>query len=104
MTVYVDDLQNYETPLKYKRWCHMMADDDAELHRMARLIGLKSSWVQRKDGYPPHYDLVPAKRTLAVRNGAVEVTGRQLILEVVRPWRKRQMEEFYEIEMGDTLA
>lgn len=56
-----------------RAWCHMTADTLEELHAMARRIGHKRSWFQ--DGRWPHYDLVESKRRLAVRYGAVEVSG-----------------------------
>jgi DNA polymerase III epsilon subunit-like protein len=54
----------------------MFADeeDSDELHDMARAVGMRREWFQRN-----HYDLVPPKRALAVRMGAVEVTDQQSI-------------------------
>lgn len=42
MSVYVDELREHDTRLKWKVWCHMTADTDEELHAMADLIGLKT--------------------------------------------------------------
>jgi hypothetical protein len=56
------------------RWCHMWADTPAdipELHRIAWSIGLHPSYFQDKPGFP-HYDLVPNKRRIALKRGAVE--------------------------------
>ncbi|MDT3735527.1 MAG: DUF4031 domain-containing protein [Denitratisoma sp.] len=70
MTVYVDNMR-----ARYGRlvMCHMIADTEAELHVMAGRIGMKRRWYQGD-----HYDICLAKRDLAVRFGAVEVTMRQL--------------------------
>lgn len=53
------------------KWCHMWADTEEELHKMADKIGLKRSWFQNRERFP-HYDLVPSKRRLALINGAIE--------------------------------
>lgn len=61
------------------RWCHMITDGpDDELHEFAQKIGLKRGWFQGD-----HYDLVPSKRTLAVKLGAIEVEGRRIV-EILR--------------------
>jgi hypothetical protein len=53
------------------RWCHMWSDDLDALHAMAARVGMKRQWFQNKPGFP-HYDLVPGRRWLALRFGAVE--------------------------------
>lgn len=77
MSVYVDplfDTEGWSENWPYKESCHMMADTDEELHKMARKIGLKIIWHQ---SCPPHsishYDLTRNKRYLAIMNGAKEV-------------------------------
>lgn len=84
MTVYVDELRSYdEASIKPaarqfgKRWCHMTADTEQELHDFAARLGLKRAWYQiggRRvwHWYLSHYDLVPSKRALAVKLGAEE--------------------------------
>lgn len=69
MTVYVDDMR-----AKYGRLilCHMIADTDAELRAMADQIGLGQKWHQ-----VDHFDICLAKRAIAIRLGAIEVTKRQ---------------------------
>ena len=75
MTVYVDEIADYG----YKgKWCHMIADDLVELHSMADKLGLKRQWFQDV-GDHPHYDLRPSKRILAVTNGAVEISAKELV-------------------------
>lgn len=75
MAVYVD---NPRHPLGRMLMCHMMADSDDELHKMAQLIGLKRAWFQSRR-HLSHYDICLTKRRLAVRLGAIEVTSRDLI-------------------------
>lgn len=74
MAVYVDDM--HLSPIgrfRGMKMCHMIADEEAELHRMAGRIGLE---LKRYQG--DHYDVPAAKRALAVRYGALEITMRQL--------------------------
>jgi hypothetical protein len=79
MTVYVDELLAHGTSAtwRHSHSCHMIADTLDELNAMADRIGLKRSWLQQKSGQP-HYDLTESKRRLAVANGAVEITWREL--------------------------
>jgi acyl transferase domain-containing protein len=72
--------------------CHLIADTPQELHEMAARLGMHRSWYQdRPTASFPHYDLVPSRRVHAVRLGAVEVTGRQLV-ERMRAIRARLRE------------
>lgn len=59
----------------------MVSDTSAdELHAFAARIGLKRAWSQeRPKASAHHYDLIATKRALAVRFGAVEVSGRELV-------------------------
>lgn len=70
MTVYVDNMR-----ARFGRMimCHMIADNEDELHAMAQRIGVARRWYQGD-----HYDICMAKREMAVRLGAVEVTLRAL--------------------------
>ena len=76
MTVYVD---NALLPYGRMLMCHMVASTKDELHQMADSIGIARRWYQDKGRYH-HYDICKAKRALAIKNGAVEVTGKQLII------------------------
>ena len=69
MTVYVDDMR-----ARYGRMimCHMIADDEDELHAMADRIGVARRWYQGD-----HYDICLNKRAKAITLGAVEITRRQ---------------------------
>ena len=53
-----------------------MADTDEELHSFAEKLGMKRSWFQK--GRTNHYDLMEARRDLAVQLGAKELTRREL--------------------------
>lgn len=82
MAVYVDK----------SRWlyagevmCHMLADTEFELHKMAALIGQPRSKYQ-KHASTPHYDINPERRQLAVHFGAVEIDRRRTV-EIVRAIR-----------------
>lgn len=69
MTVYVDDMA---APFRRMIMFHMISDNLAELHAMADRIGIARRWFQGD-----HYDISLAKRALAVRFGATEITWRQ---------------------------
>lgn len=99
MAVYVDEIQHYpQTKLPYKNWCHMACDGDLEeLHAMAEKIGLKRSWFQKHPTLP-HYDLVPSKRALAIRYGAIAIPATDLAtknFEAHKPglWSDHQAKE-----------
>lgn len=83
MAVYVDDTLEHGVHVGSIRGrsCHMFADTPAELHAFAKRLGLRREWAS--DHTQPrsnlHYDLVPSKRTLAVRLGAREVTRAELV-------------------------
>lgn len=73
MPVYIDDMYRYSIGrFRGMQMSHMIADADAELHAMARQIGMKREWYQGD-----HYDVPLARRELAVAAGAVEITYRQ---------------------------
>lgn len=77
MTVYIDELVRYGN----RHWCHMATDGGLmELHELAGRIGLKRAWFQ-VCSCVPHYDLVPSKRQLAIRYGAVEVSMKELVMK-----------------------
>ncbi|TXT23849.1 MAG: hypothetical protein FD131_5128 [Rhodocyclaceae bacterium] len=69
VTVYVDNMRsNYRQMVM----CHMLGDSESELHTMADQIGVKRRWYQGD-----HYDICLAKRSLALKAGAIEITARQ---------------------------
>lgn len=74
--VYVDDMQ-----ARYGRliMCHMIADSHDELMAMAERIGVQLKWLQKEGTYKEHFDICLAKKRLAIRAGAKQVTQKQLI-------------------------
>lgn len=73
--VYVD---NMRARFRQMIMCHMIADTPQELQNMAIRVGLRLRWYQVNGRYP-HFDICEAKRRLAVKLGAKEVTMRQLV-------------------------
>lgn len=79
MTVYVDDMM---APYRRMIMCHMIADSEDELHRIAQKIGVARKWYQ-----DDHYDICLKMRRAAVKMGAVEITARQLAcMNALRGW------------------
>lgn len=76
MTVYVDDMF---APLGRMKMCHMIADSREELLQMVMRIGVDPKWIQRQGTYKEHFDIAMSKRALAIQNGAVPITRRQLV-------------------------
>ncbi|TKT76959.1 DUF4031 domain-containing protein [Aquamicrobium sp. LC103] len=71
-----------------RKWCHLLADDQEELHRFAARMGIHRNCYQ---GPPktsaPHYDLTGFERDRAVRMGAIP-SSRAEILTVFRRVRE----------------
>ncbi len=76
MSVYVDD---YGAAFGRMIMSHMMADSTAELHAMADKIGVARRWIQKAGTYREHYDVCLSKRKLAIANGAIEVTPKEMV-------------------------
>lgn len=74
--VYVDDVR---IPWKGKRWSHLTADTETELHEFAESIGLKRAWFQESSTRPEahHYDVTDSKRDAAILAGAIPETVRE---------------------------
>ena len=65
---------------KGRKWCHLMADSEAELHRFAFRLGLQlSSYQGPPKTTAPHYDITGFERNRAIRMGAVPVNRRQIV-------------------------
>jgi hypothetical protein len=79
MTVYVDDMNAPFRPAHRRNttyiMCHMVADDEAELHQMAKAIGVARKWYQGD-----HYDVSKSAKAAALKLGAVETSWRELAL------------------------
>ena len=86
MSVYVDNMRSRVGRLVL---CHMMADTTEELHAMADRIGMKRHWCQYEGTDREHYDVSLAKRALALRYGAVEITPKDMVRIVQERRRAR---------------
>ena len=73
MAVYVDEVIWW---WRGRRWCHLTADNTAELHAFAARLGLRRAWFQSKPGRPwhDHYDLPVETRARALRMGATPLS------------------------------
>lgn len=79
MSIYVDEIRDYGSMVPGwlatrlgTLWCHCWTDGPIEeLHQLMEKIGMKRSWFQNHPRHP-HYDLVPSKRKLAIKYGAIE--------------------------------
>jgi hypothetical protein len=86
--IFVDDAIHW---WRGRKWCHLFADRDEELHEFAKSIGLKRDWFQ-KDWRLHHYDITEAKRIIAVKRGAIEVDRRFVYARIKRNTDKTQAE------------
>jgi hypothetical protein len=78
MTVYVDKYVT-RVPKKWKGGGHLMADSHEELVAFAKRIRLNPNWMQHHGRPLEHYDLTAYMREVAILNGAVEVTTREMM-------------------------
>jgi hypothetical protein len=72
-----DRIKNPRARICGTRWCHLTADTIEELEAMARRLNLNPKWIQDAKEVSVHYDLVPSKRSQAIKLGAVERSGRE---------------------------
>ena len=77
MSVYVD---NMNAKYRRMRMFHMLADTREELIDMAKKIDVKTKWIQCEGTYREHFDICKSKRQLALDNGAIEVSMREVAL------------------------
>lgn len=79
MAVYVDDMWKRSAG-KYRqmKMSHMIADTKEELLNMAKKIGVQTKWIQKEGTYKEHFDISLAKRKSAIKEGAKEITWKQL--------------------------
>lgn len=78
MAVYVDNLRDYGW--RHGPSCHLIGDTVEELIEFAVRLGMKKEWFQPKSS--PHFDLHAEGRRLAVENGAIELSQRELIAKL----------------------
>jgi hypothetical protein len=86
----VDNIQTIQPKGKLaarfgNQWCHMFSDNGniEELHEMALKIGLKRSYFDSHK-FLPHYDLIPSKRELALKCGAIERDSAPIVREAFK--------------------
>ncbi|MEI8146242.1 MAG: DUF4031 domain-containing protein [Alphaproteobacteria bacterium] len=77
MAVYVDEpIWSWQG----LRWCHLMADDEAELHRFAKRLGLhRSSYQGPPRTRAPHYDITGFERKRALAAGAQSCSREEIV-------------------------
>lgn len=80
MSVYVDPIRVCLTSRRwpYTKGAHLVADSVMQLHDFAARLGLRLSWFQDRPGLP-HYDLTEGMRWKAIRQGAIEITQKELV-------------------------
>ncbi len=91
MAVYVDRLRAC-IPTENWPWnfgCHLIADDQMELHAFAKKLWLRREWYQT-NAVLPHYDLTARKRGQAIRLGAIEISDGEVSK---RYWKARKERE-----------
>jgi hypothetical protein len=89
MAVYVDQAV---WDWRGRRWCHLLADGEDELHAFAEALGLRRAWFQHTPHKPwkDHYDLPEHVRRDAVAAGAVEIDLRAVAV-LMRLRRQAQL-------------
>ena len=90
MSAYVDPLRPCipNARWKYKEVSHLVADSVVELHKFAKLLGLRKGWFQDK-AFTPHYDITRERRSKAIEAGALAVSTKELV------WRIRKSRREY---------
>lgn len=80
MAVYVDTMR-----AQYGRMimCHMMADTKAELLAMVDTIGVARKWIQHEGSWQEHFDISLAKKSQAVRLGAIEISRKDMVRKMM---------------------
>lgn len=90
VSVYVDDM--HTSPIGQfgrMKMSHMIADTTEELLDMADRIGVARKWIQKAGTRHEHFDIALSKRRLAVKEGAIELTMRELA-EIKRKTKQEQ--------------
>jgi hypothetical protein len=78
VSCYVDTVRPYPNAgLRFDRFCHLLADTQAELHAMADRLGVPRRIFQDHP-WRWHYDLPEHLRAEAVSAGAREITLHQV--------------------------
>lgn len=89
MAVYVDDaIWHWQG----RKWCHLLADSEEELHGFAASLGIhRSSYQGPPRTGKPHYDLTAWERRRAIARGAIACSRQEIVgvLRAVRGGRER---------------
>jgi hypothetical protein len=69
-----------------RRWCHLLADDEAELHAFAAGLGIERRRFQTRPERPwiDHYDIDEPRRSAAIERGAIELGRREVVRLIAR--------------------
>lgn len=67
-------------------WCHLLADDEDELHAFAAALGCERRRFQTRPRRPwiDHYDIDEERRAKALRAGAIELTRAEVCELIAR--------------------
>jgi len=76
--IYVDAAVWKKSPTGRKSYAHMVADSIEELHLFAEQIGVKKHFFHRSKT-APHYDITSEQHPLALANGALLVSSREVL-------------------------
>lgn len=76
MAVYID---SYNASFGRMKMCHMIADTKDELLQMCDKIGVSRKWIQHEGKWDEHFDICQSKKKLAILNGAIEITAKELV-------------------------
>lgn len=79
MSVYVDPAVSVK-PNGRKKYCHLIADTLDEMHSFSAKIGVKPHFFHKKASYL-HYDLTEEQRNVAIENGAIAITSKELVIK-----------------------
>ncbi len=93
-----DNRANFVGTRTGHKWCHMWCEvgNEEKLHEIAEKIGMKKKWFQDKKGFP-HYDLVPSKRVMAIKLGAIEHSLYDWIRNGRKPIEIKKEESFFDL-------
>lgn len=90
MSVYVDNMQ---ADFGNMKMCHMIADSTEELLSMCDKIGVQRKWIQKPNTANEHFDICLSKRKIALANGAIEISLRELA-------RRVEQRKLYAVQRG----
>jgi len=80
MPVYVD---SWNAAYKGMLMCHLIADTKEELLSMVDAINVQRKWIQDEGKYSEHFDICLSKKKLAIQNGAIEISSKDLVRKML---------------------